>query len=74
MNLLTYLKDRAKNLLNDVTELEGALATVTTLSGTLTAVAAGNSQAQRIVGAVLGGVGVASIVLKKVADALRGVS
>lgn len=66
------VKARIGNLLHDITEIEGLLATVLSLSGTATALASGNSQAQRVVGAVLAVAGVASIVLKKAADALKG--
>lgn len=71
-NFVTYLKDRAKNLVNDLTELEGALAAVTTIGGTATALTAGNSQAQQVVGEVLAVVGLVSLVVKKATDAING--
>lgn len=70
--LLDAAKSRVGNLLKDVTELEGLLAAVLSLSGTATALASSNPQAERIVGAVLAVAGTLAIVLKKAADALRG--
>lgn len=67
----TFLRARLGNLVTDLTEIEGALATVTTLGGTLAALASGNSQAERLVGAGLAAVSVVTLLIHKALTAIN---